>query len=606
MKYGIKIILLSLLCLQLHAALPVVDAGNIHTQLIVAKRDLLEQVLQETNQQSQILHQIEQIRQVDQYLERFGDPSNVDLELIQAALKLLEEVGLLKTGDEITENITRDDLESNQSVYADIGPEIMVHGKALKPREIDPLKPDLAARKTYAYYDTVLSESLKRREVLQTELSDIYRQLKTANTDSEVQKLQVAATNIQSQLDLLHADVELAAQEAQIRQIRNESEQELARKAHAQNSMADLQASFRELPATYKLPDSKQTLAANLNSFSSELYSMMEGLRGQLMPIAIVIVCAGFLLSIWRGSFGDVSVLLRSIAMIGIVALIIPHYPIWIEELQLLANRLSQSLGADPSKSYQDFAYFVLGDELQSQKSFDLFDLLGVASIAEILAYGVIWLASLAAAVILYFYHWAQQILLILGIATSPIYLSFLMLGPMQNVALKVILGMISVGLWSVGFAVADIVTKALLSILAKGQMQADGSSLEELSTWQFLILLMVVVAWLIISTIQAPKLISQFLTHGIDMGRALLSNFAHSVGQSITVGAGAGITAKLAGASNTATAAASLSGAGVGLFTGAIGSSGMLASAAIGMGAASAGDYTAKARQIFKKGGGE
>ena len=135
-----------------------------------------------------------------------------------------------------------------------------------------------------------------------------------------------------------------------------------------------------------------------------------------------------------------------------------------------------------------------------------------------------------------------------------------LMVNATRGIAVRYVLGLFSLIMWPLGWAVANLMTDALLAAAADRTLYEFGGVLGQASyAPQMLFFILVASIWLLGSTIGAPIIMSRVLTSGAQIGAALLGGFAGSV---VGGASGAAGGAALAGGGG---AAATLGGAALG-----------------------------------------
>jgi|GEM_PF-4387903 len=167
--------------------------------------------------------------------------------------------------------------------------------------------------------------------------------------------------------------------------------------------------------------------------------------------------------------------------------------------------------------------------------------------------------------------------------------------------------------MWPIGFAIIDIGTTTLLEWAASASPKSDflpGFAIESSVNVFFAL---IIAAWMVISTINTPKLTTKIITTGANAGSLILQSISSAVTLGATYGLTARGTAQLAGASPARVAAATALGGIGGVIAGATGSSGVLIPAVIGLSAAKSSiggkdkgdeptDYNAKADEIANR----
>jgi hypothetical protein len=236
--------------------MPVIDAVAIANQKIAAHRAYLEQALQGVEQIEQTLKLTEQIRQLDSYLERFGDPSSIkDLEGFDELYRQLNAASVLKLPE-----LNREDLHTDEvfrplasNIGQNLQKEIIVDGKVEATRDGEIYAPEVAERRTQEDYQQVRASVLTRREVLRTSIAGTTKQIQQASTASEVQKLGLVLTGLQTELHATDRELDFAAKDMQARVLANATEREIMRKAAVEEERARLRVGIRKDAEIYKL-----------------------------------------------------------------------------------------------------------------------------------------------------------------------------------------------------------------------------------------------------------------------------------------------------------------------------------------------------------------
>ncbi len=246
--------ILAMLWLPLHSlsasGIPVVDVAQIAANKVSWATDLAQQVLQEANQQTQIAKQLEQIQQlytqidqlttqieqVDDYLDRFGDPETI---LNLAGLtELQNQLGQATDHLDVAENLGIIDgvkmfTFDGQGVFEAIKPDISIDGEVFA-REAERYKPEDAVRETVDQFRAKKLEVIERRDVIKGEISNAVEAMRTATTDSEVKKLTGVLIGLQTELEAVDRELDIAANENAARALENENQQRLESKAQAE------------------------------------------------------------------------------------------------------------------------------------------------------------------------------------------------------------------------------------------------------------------------------------------------------------------------------------------------------------------------------------
>ncbi len=240
----------------LAGGLPVVDVAAITAQKLSAERDYLEQLLHEANQQTEILKLVQQVKQLDSYLARFGDPGTVrNLEGIDELQRQLAKSQALRIPELKKEDIQPDEVfrPLASRIAPKLEKEIVVDGKVVAARDGNIYGPEVAERRTHADFQQVRASVLTRREKLRNSIAGITKQIQQAKTASEVQKLGLVLTGLQTELQATDHELEFAVNDVQARVLANATEREIVRKATVESERAKLRVSTEKDAANYRL-----------------------------------------------------------------------------------------------------------------------------------------------------------------------------------------------------------------------------------------------------------------------------------------------------------------------------------------------------------------
>ena len=269
--------IVALLGLPLHSltasGFPVVDVAQIAANRVSWATDLAQQVLQEANQQTQIAKQLEQINQlytqidqlttqiaqVDDYLDRFGDPETI-LDLA-GFTELQIQLGQATDHLDVAENLGIIDgvkmfTFDGQGVFEAIKEDITIDGEVFA-REAERYKPEDAVRETVDQFRAKKLEVIERRDVIKDEISDSLEAMRTATTDSEVKKLTGVLIGLQTELEAVDRELDIAANENAARALENENQQRLEAKARAEAEVRRFEVGNARDVTMYQLAQSR-------------------------------------------------------------------------------------------------------------------------------------------------------------------------------------------------------------------------------------------------------------------------------------------------------------------------------------------------------------
>jgi hypothetical protein len=295
-----------------------------------------------------------------------------------------------------------------------------------------------------------------------------------------------------------------------------------------------------------------------------------------LLSVAFALFIVGVIVTVQhRASHKSI---LNLLLRILILMCLLVFLPAWGNTLQnLLQTSILSGLGVDPANVYQQFnQLLIIKRDPSTQASWwNVMGQLHTFTTDLIISAGLMlvgWLASL----LMFWGYIFQTIILNLGYALSPLLIGFMAIPALKHTGNRYLMNMVGVLLWPLGWALAALITQGILDFMTDPSFQyIDPTS--TLSGLQKTIGVAVVGFWIIFSTIAAPVIIQNVITHGIQPGGALLAG---------------GISSALQTAATTAGAAAAASGAGLPMVT--AGAAGMAAvmstmSSAANMGSAGA-----------------
>ena len=339
-------------------------------------------------------------------------------------------------------------------------------------------------------------------------------------------------------------------------------------------------------------------------TFKANVADLHEG----LLVFAYLTLVLGLLLAAYRGMFGNITEVVRALVAVAILSVTLGYIDDWVFDSGNLVNDfIIDGLNTDPRETHTRFGELLANpaDADDDRSWYDrIFD--AQTAMAEWLAKGIIWLAAKAAWVIVWWAYFIHKAIVYFGVALAPIFLPMLMLNATRGIAVRYVMGLLSLIMWPLGWAVANLMTQSLMEAAADRTLYEFGGVLGQASYGpQMLIFILIASIWLVASTIGAPIIMSRVLTSGAQIGAALLGGFAGSMVGTASGGVGGAMLGGSVAGGAGAVGGAMLGGGG-GFATGAIGgpSSGMATGA--GMAAFSmAGGMSSSASDTDSKGGG-
>ena len=232
-----------------------------------------------------------------------------------------------------------------------------------------------------------------------------------------------------------------------------------------------------------------------------ELLQEARDLNDVCVLVAMVVIFAGLILSAWRGAFGDLSETMRAVAGVAVLAIAIRFFPDWVDEIQRAAAGLVDHLGADPSRSHQEFARIVTG--ATDDRDLDLWDVLWAeeGGVGKAFIYAIVLLVGRLAWIIVWLAWLLQHIILVFAIALSPVFLAMFSINATRGIAVSFVMSFLGVLLWPLGWSIAGIMTDALLRLAAANRIHVvDEPYIPTLGT-QTLSFLLVLSLWMLVTT---------------------------------------------------------------------------------------------------------
>ncbi len=230
----------------------------------------------------------------------------------------------------------------------------------------------------------------------------------------------------------------------------------------------------------------------------------------------------------------------------------------WLMRLNDVVMAFGSLLGVDPRAVDEKFITFITGKTAANPDA-SVWDVIwGTKSIGTAFCYALLWLFGWLAWGLQYIVKLIGGVLLTAGWALSPLFLSFFMLRPMADVARKYLLGLIALVCWPIGWAIAAIVTNAMLDATATASLLpviVSGSLIAPALS------VLLIGAWMIVSAVLAPYITTKVLLMGANPLSAS-AQAAGGVAQGAFVG---GVGAATAAVTGGAAAPAVISAAAVG-----------------------------------------
>ncbi|MBL9139286.1 MAG: hypothetical protein JNK85_25685 [Verrucomicrobiales bacterium] len=238
--------------------------------------------------------------------------------------------------------------------------------------------------------------------------------------------------------------------------------------------------------------------------------------------------------------------LVRLVILMSLLMLL----PTWGNQVQdVLQSSILDGLGVDPSKVQEQYQNLleIKRDQGPSEKSWWLIiaDLRNTT--IEAIVSVALWLLGVAAALLLFWAYIFQKVILFTGYALSPLLIGFMAIPGLRGIGSKYLLNLSGVLLWPLGWAMAALVTQAVLDFMTDPATRFYDPT-ATVYRLQALVGLAVVAFWILFSTVAAPLAIQRVVSHGTLAGADLLYHAGGGFLQTTATTAGAAAVASGAG----------------------------------------------------------
>lgn len=227
------------------AVYPVQDISLIRTNILNARRDLAEQILQGTRQVQQIKALYERVQQAQTHLERLGDPRKVTLETVEEALDFLKLLNLSLNSEGLTQDVRGAELfeRGDAPLTGSIPRSIVINGEAVADTDASVFLAEAAAHRANQHYEKVRDTALENRARIKAAMSRTLQQVQHATTSSEVQKLGIVLRSLESQLAANDREIDFASSAQLAAYLRQQNEKDIAAKLTVQREREGLRVS---------------------------------------------------------------------------------------------------------------------------------------------------------------------------------------------------------------------------------------------------------------------------------------------------------------------------------------------------------------------------
>jgi len=291
--------------------------------------------------------------------------------------------------------------------------------------------------------------------------------------------------------------------------------------------------------------------------------SFFDGLSqlwGACAFVAASLVAIGFVLRSATGGWDPFNLirLLFRVLLIGLATLFLRE---WLMRLNDIIGAFGATMNIDPTTVDSRFAQFIAG-KTGTNPGTSFWDVLwGTGSVGAAIAYAFLWFFGWLAWAVQFLVRFVGDILLSVGWSISPIFLSFFMFRPMENVARRYLLGLVALVCWPFAWVIAAVVTNAILDAAASASLIPAVAAPGVPATLPALTVLLVA-TWMLLSSILAPYVTTKVLLMGGNPAAAFAQGVG-GVGQAVVAGGfGAATAAATGGAAAGGIVAAAAAGA--------------------------------------------
>src|SRR6266496_1812430 len=285
-------------------------------------------------------------------------------------------------------------------------------------------------------------------------------------------------------------------------------------------------------------------------------------LHDLLLLVAYALFVVGIIMFVAHGFRHQA--FLRLLLRLAVLTALLVFLPDWGNRLQDVLNQsVLSGLGVDPTNVDAQYKQLLETKNAEPNTPDSWFSILGhwYEFAIEKLIYGILWLIGFFAAFLQWWAYVFQKIILHMGYALSPILIGFMAIHALKSVGARYLMNLVGVLLWPLGWAVAALVTQAVLDFMTDPSFKFVDPTGTAYAL-QNAVGLALLGFWIIFSTFATPIIIHKVLVAGTLAGGELLSGTINTMIHTATTTAAAGGVALAAGRP-AVTAAASAATAG-------------------------------------------
>lgn len=299
----------------------------------------------------------------------------------------------------------------------------------------------------------------------------------------------------------------------------------------------------------------------DFNTVFPNFQSSVHQLSSALVPVAAVLCFAGLITAAIKAMHGNYMALFGKLITVAVIAAALGSVGTWTQQIVSGVDDLTTNqLGANPANVSQQFQALLASPTGQNTQGFWDKVMNPQATVAQAIAAVIIWITGKIAWLLRWWMTFAQAALLYFALALAPIFLGMFALDSMKQVGFRWTLGVVSIAIWPLGWAVADLMTQALLQRAADQSFvnAVGGNAGSTVTAFQTYVFILAVSIWVIITTIAAPVIISSAIMNGGAMiGQQLFGATVSGAASGVSMAGSMGSTAAMAAGGSAAMAAA-------------------------------------------------
>ena len=250
-----------LLALPARAQWIVFDPTAQVQSILNTAQEVAQMITQIDNQVKQIQQLTDQLNEFKNYEKLFGDPKTI---VISTAAPLLNELRRTELGESLGAIIQAADgadalLYDAGGLYSRIGATFQTPRGVTVGRNTNDFRPFAAINVATANYQAVSTNAAARRVQLKTDIAATIEQLRTAQSDAEVQKLSATLTGLSAALAGTEQETSEALANALVQDIENRNDERKQTRAIKEQQSAAFSEAMGNYGKTFRLLDAPTT-----------------------------------------------------------------------------------------------------------------------------------------------------------------------------------------------------------------------------------------------------------------------------------------------------------------------------------------------------------